>query len=126
MTAIKPAVERIAPRRFRDDQDRELVDLARAPLPGADAPAPVRFIPAWDTILLAHARRTQVLPERFRELVFNTKTSHSVNTFLVDGRVAGTWAFEDGHVRLDAFEPLPRAAKRELADEAGRLAAFMS
>ena len=42
----------------------ELLDLPRAPLPGADVPAPVRFLPTWDATLLVHARRTQILPER--------------------------------------------------------------
>jgi hypothetical protein len=41
-------------------------------------------------MLLAHARRAAVLPERYRARVFNTKTPHSVNTIIVDGEVAGT------------------------------------
>ena len=59
-----------------------------------DTPAPVRFLPTWDATLLVHARRTQILPERFRPMVFDTKTPHSVPTFLVDGQVAGTWRVE--------------------------------
>ena len=75
-------------------------------------------------MLLVHARRTQVLPEEYRPLVFNTRTPHSVSTFLVDGTVAGTWRYEGGRVRLEPFEALPRVARRELEDEAERLAAF--
>jgi hypothetical protein len=52
------------------------------------------------------------------------KTPHSVNTFLVDGLVAGTWKHEGGKVRLEPFEGVPRKAKRALDDEAERLAAF--
>lgn len=119
-----PVVERMPLRRFRDEGGGELLDLPRAPLPGADAPAPIRFLPTWEAMLLVHARRTQVLPEQYRSLVFNTKTPHSVSTFLVDGAVAGTWWHESGRVRCEPFEPLPRAARRELEDEAKRLAAF--
>jgi hypothetical protein len=72
----------------------------------------------------AHARRTQILPERYRPVVFDTKTPHSMPTFLVGGQVAGTWRYEGGRVRLEPFEVLPRAVRRDLEDEAKRLAAF--
>ena len=81
--------------------------------------------PTWDATLLVHARRTQILPERHRSLVFNTKTPQSTPTFLVDGRVAGTWRSEGGSVRIRAFDRLSRAASREVADEAERLEAFL-
>ena len=124
VTTLRSATERLRLRRFRDEERGELLDLPRAPLPEPDTLAPVRFLPTWDATLLAHARRSQILPERFRELVFNTKTPHSVVTFLVDGAVAGSWRYERGRVRLEPFEPVPQAARRELEDEAQRLAAF--
>ncbi|CAN5130372.1 winged helix DNA-binding domain-containing protein [soil metagenome] len=124
VTTLRPVVERLCLRRFRDGQGRELLDLPGAPLPDPDTPAPARLLPTWDATLLVHARRTQVLPERYRGLVFNTKTPHSVATFLVDGAVAGTWRYEGGRVRLEPFDRLPHRARRELEDEAERLAAF--
>ena len=124
--ALDGAVERLAPRRFRDERGAVLVDLHRAPLPDAATPAPVRFLPTWDATLLVHARRTQILPERFRPLVFSTRTPHSVPTFLVDGQVAGTWRHEGGRIVTRPFEPLPAAAGREVDEEAARLAAFMA
>jgi hypothetical protein len=111
-------------REFRNEAGRPLVDLPDAPLPHPDTPAPVRFLPVWDATLLVHARRTQVLPEAHRPRIFNTKTPHSVNTFLVDGRVAGSWRYEEGGIELDPFEPLDRATRAELDEEAERLAAF--
>ena len=113
-------------RRFRDEQGKELVDLPRLPLPDADTPAPVRFLPVWDATLLVHARRTQILPERYRPLIFNTKTPHSVNAFLVDGQVAGTWRYEKGTVKIAPFGRLPKGVRAELDDEAERLAEFHS
>jgi winged helix DNA-binding protein len=124
VSVVGPALERLPLRRFRDEGGRELVDLPRAPLPDPETPAPVRFLPTWDATLLVHARRTQVLPEAYRSRVFSTKTPHSVPTFLVDGHVAGTWRYEGGRVRLEPFEAIPRAVRRELDDEAERLAAF--
>ena len=121
---LLPAIERLALRRFLDEKGKELLDLQRAPLPNPATPVPVRFLPTWDATLLVHARRTQILPERYRPLVFNTRTPHSVPTFLVDGAVAGTWRYEGGSLEITPFEPLPTAARCEVEDEAKRLEAF--
>jgi hypothetical protein len=75
-------------------------------------------------VLLAHARRTGILPERYRPVVFHAKNPPSVPTFLVDGVVAGSWRYEGGRVRLEPFARLPRDVQQELAEEAERLAAF--
>ena len=123
-TTLLPAIGRLSLRRFRDEKGRELLDLPRAPLPAAATPAPVRFLPTWDATLLAHARRTEILPERYRALVFNTKTPHSVPTFLVDGEVAGTWRLEGARIDVRPFEPLPGDVRREVDEEAKRLADF--
>ena len=124
VTRLRPTLERLSLRRLRDEAGKELLDLPRAPLPDADTPAPVRFLPWFDATLLVHARRTQILPERFRSLIFNTKTPHAPATFLVDGAVAGTWRYEDGRIALQAFERLSRSTQREVEEEAERLAAF--
>jgi len=123
-TMLQPVIEPLDLRRFHDEQGGELLDLPRAPLPDARTPAPVRFLPTWDATLLVHARRGQILPERYRTLVFNTMTPHSVPTFLVDGMVAGSWRYSDGRVRIEPFGHLSPAARRELQDEAERLTAF--
>jgi winged helix DNA-binding protein len=124
ITRVAQALERIELRRFRDEAGKELLDLPRVPLPDPNTPAPPRFLPVWDASLLVHCRRTGILPEEYRSRVFNVKTPHSVNTFLVDGQVAGTWRHEGGKVRLEPFEGVPRKAKRALDDEAERLGAF--
>jgi hypothetical protein len=127
VTKLKPAAERLGLRTFRDEDGRTLVDLRGAPLPG-DVPAPVRFLPTWDATLLAHARRTQILPEEYRPQIFHVKAPHSFATFLVDGAVAGTWrverAKEKATLLVEPLAPLPRAAERELRDEAERLVRF--
>ena len=75
---IAPALERLALRRFRDESGGELLDVPRAPLPDPETPAPVRFLPTWDAVLLVHARRTGVLPEEHRPRIFSTKMPQSV------------------------------------------------
>jgi hypothetical protein len=121
---VASALERLELRRFRDEAGKELVDLPRAPVPDGDTPVPVRFLPVWDATLLVHARRTQILPEQYRARVFNVKTPNSVNTFLVDGQVAGTWKHDNGRIKLTPFHKLDKATRRELDEEAERLAVF--
>jgi hypothetical protein len=123
-TEVEPALATIQLRRFASEAGDELIDLPRAPLPPADTPAPVRFLPTWDATLLAHARRTQILPEEHRPRIFNTKTPQSVPTFLVDGAVAGIWRYDAGKVDLEPFGGVDRATTRALREEAARLAAF--
>ena len=77
-------------RRFRDERGRELLDVPRAPLPAADTPAPVRFLPKFDNVLLSFADRTRVLSDQVRKAVI--KARDVLQTFLVDGVVAGTGA----------------------------------
>ena len=119
---VLPALERLRLRHFRTEDGEPLVDLPRAPLPDPETPAPPRFLPTWDATLLAHARRSQILPERHRPRVFHVKVPQSVPTFLVDGAVAGTWRYDKGRIRLEPFERLGRAARHALDEEAERLA----
>jgi hypothetical protein len=112
-------------RRFRDEQGRELFDIRRAPLPDPDTPAPVRFLPKWDNVLLAFADRTRVLPEEYRKTVIRVN-GDVAQTFLVDGLVAGIWSVEKGRVVLEPFGALARSVRRELENEAGRLEAFLA
>jgi hypothetical protein len=101
--------------RFEDDRGRTLFDLADAPRPDADAPAPVRFLPEFDNLVLAHADRTRLLDEQHRPRVV-TKNLRVKATFLVDGRVAGTWKSErKGKKATLALEPFARLRKADAA-----------
>ncbi|MCX6466754.1 MAG: winged helix DNA-binding domain-containing protein [Pseudonocardiales bacterium] len=125
ITEAKAVLERLTLRRFRDPDGRLLLDLPRAPLPDADAPTPVRFLGRFDAVLLlGHATRTQILPAEHRHHVFATTKPQSVPTFLVDGRVAGTWRFTGEDVEVSPFAPLAPAARDEVDAEARRLAEF--
>jgi hypothetical protein len=123
---IDASLELLEPlRRFRDEQGRELLDVPRAPLPDADTPAPVRFLPKWDNVLLAWADRTRVLPDQYRKTVIKPN-GDVAQSFLVDGFVAGIWRVDDGRVVLEPFEPLSPAARGDVEDEARRLEAFLA
>ncbi|WP_320671210.1 winged helix DNA-binding domain-containing protein [Patulibacter defluvii] len=107
---------------------RELFDLPDAPRPGEDAPAPVRFLPEFDNLLLSHADRTRVIADEHRPHVFS-KNLRVRATFLVDGLVAGTWVVERKRklatLRLTPFAKLTKAVLRDLTREGEPLARFV-
>jgi hypothetical protein len=76
-------------------------------------------------MLLTHAREKGVLAEDHRPIVFSTKNPPSVNTFLVDGTVAGSWRYEPkGGIDITPYVPLPTRARRELDEETSRIRAL--
>ena len=108
----------------RDADGRELFDLPGAPRPSADIPAPVRFLPEYDNLLLAYADHSRVIDPVQRPKL-TTKNGIVAATFLVDGRVAGTWTLErtkDTAVLSTApFAKLPKSALAAVHAEAEEL-----
>ena len=112
----------------RDEAGRLLYDVPDGLLPPGDTPAPVRFLPMWDSLLLAYHDRSRVIPEAYRRTVIRSNGDF-LPTFLVDGRVAGLWRADvlDGRSRVTPlpFEPLGAAVDEEVAEEARRLEQFI-
>lgn len=113
---------------FRDERRRELFDLPDAPRPDPETPAPARFLPAFDNVLLAHDDRTRIVADEHRPLVV-TKNLRVHPTFLWDGVVTGTWKAERKRaaatLRLAPFAPLPGAAADALSAEGDALLKFL-
>lgn len=121
---LKRGAERLDLVTYRMAPRVELVDLPGVPLPDAATPAPIRFLPHWDANLLVHARRTGVLPEAYRKLVFSIRNPFSVGVYLVDGRAAGSWSVVNGRIELDAWQKLGTKERREVERERDALEAF--
>jgi hypothetical protein len=119
---IDPTLEGL--RTFEDEDGVKLHDVPRAFLAAADLAAPVRFLPAFDSIILAHRDRSRIVPVDYTEAVFNKKNATTKNVFTVDGFVAGAWRIERKKLVLDPFAPLPLRARREVDAEGERLLAF--
>ncbi len=126
LTRLREAVERLRPRlrTFRDERGTELFDLPDAPRPDPETPAPPRFLPEYDNLLLSHANRTHVIADEHRERVF-TK-----GALLVNGFASGTWSVERQrgmailHIQpLETLSPSERAA---VAEEGASLLAFLT
>lgn len=122
---LKAALALLDLRRFRDERGKELLDVPRAPLPDPEVPAPLRFLPKWDNVLLAFADRTRIMPEEYRKRIVGAN-GDVAPTFLVDGLVAGMWRAVKGRVVLEPFQKLSRADRAELEEEAARLEAFLA
>lgn len=95
LKGLRPVFERLRGELavFRDEAGRELFDLPEAPRPGGDLPAPVRYLPDFDNLVLAHDDRSRVMDREHRGRIVS-KNLLVAATFLVDGYVAGTWRVE--------------------------------
>jgi hypothetical protein len=130
LAGLKETFEALRPklRVFRDARGRELFDLPDAPRPPADTPAPPRFVPEFDNLVLAHTDRTRVIADEHRPAVI-LKNLQVRATFLVDGMVAGTWGVErkrsTATLLLTPFAPLLKRARAALTDEAEPLVRFV-
>ncbi|MEU2675069.1 winged helix DNA-binding domain-containing protein [Streptomyces sp. NPDC007164] len=101
-----------------------LFDLPAAPRPPADTPAPPRLMAMWDSILLAYADRSRVIPPAYRPLVIR-RNGDVLPTLLVDGYVAGVWRPVDGGIEAAAFHSLSPATWGGLAAEAQSMRALL-
>lgn len=124
---LRAGIEQLKLRTFRDERGRELLDLPDAPLPNGDTVAPIRFLPKWDSSLLAYAppERTRILPEKFRSTVIR-KNGDVLPTVLVDGFVAATWNVDKRHgLEIEPLRRLTKTVRAEIDDEGERLVEFV-
>jgi hypothetical protein len=131
LQAIKPVLESLRPRLalFRDERGRSLFDLPDAPRPTEEIPAPPRFLPEFDNLVLSHADRTRVLADEHRAFILGAKNGRIPATFLVDGWVAGTWRVarkkQAATLAITPFATLPKRAAAALAEEGEDLLRFL-
>ena len=117
---------------FRDENGRELFDLPKAPRPDEAVEAPVRLLPEYDNMLLAHADRSRIADPSYRRYLF-TKNLLIPASFLADGFVAGLWTVEKKltakkravRLVLTPFRKLDKPTRHALAKEGDRLLRFL-
>jgi Winged helix DNA-binding domain len=123
LTGLRAAVERLRPelRTFRDERGRELFDVPDGPLPDPKIPAPPRFLPEYDNLLIGHHDRTRVIDHAYRYVIF-------IGTLLVDGFVHGTWTIkrqrETATLTIEPLRRLTATGRKAVAEEGERLLDF--
>ena len=123
LTRLREVVERLPLRAFRGERGQLLYDLPDAPRPGEDSPAPPRFLPEYDNLLLSHADRSRVIAGH-RPVPLPPGNGATGGTFLVDGSWQGTWRLQEQTLHLRPFTPLSRSDRQALVSEAVQLCAF--
>ena len=138
LTGLRAVVDRLDLVRFRAEpspgavREREVLDLPGLALPDPEVPAPVRFLADYDNVLLGHADRTRIISPEHRPYLASPNGVVPA-TFLLDGRVAGTWDVPRdpklrGPVTL-TVRPFARPSARqrdELQEEAEALVELMA
>lgn len=129
LTRLREVVERMGVElmRLRGPDDLELFDLPDAPRPDPDVPAPVRFLPQFDNVLLSHVDTTRIVDNAFKPALF-TRNGIIPGTVLVDGRVQAVWALTKtpgaATVEVTPFRRLTAAERTDVIAEGTRMLAF--
>lgn len=129
MQGLKPVFERLRPKlvSLRGPGRAELFDVPRAQRPEPDTPAPVRFLPEWDNLLIGRSDE-RFLATAHRARVFQPGL-RVLPTFLIDGVVAGTWKVERTKAKatltLSPFGSIPKSSRGELEEEGEALLEFV-
>ena len=132
LTRCAAVIDRLRPQltTFRSESGRELFDLPDAPRPDPDTPAPVRFLPEFDNVLLSHADRSHIVPDNRTPWLDPIDAGRHVSNVLIDGMLRGTWWLDRAGSRTTSliirpFGRLSRAERTELRAEAKAVADFV-
>jgi len=126
LTGISEVLERLRPRlrMFRDEGGRELFDVPDGPLPDPETPAPIRFLPEYDNLVLSHDDRSRVIDRRFG------LDGWMRGSILVDGFVRGTWRNDTKRgvatLQIGMFAGVADDARAEIEAEAARVLEFVA
>jgi hypothetical protein len=130
LAGLREVVERLRPqlRTSRDERGREMFDLPHAPLPDPDTPAPIRFLPEYDNVVLSHADRSRIVVyPQWPGL--RAGPGGFVGSVLVDGFIGAAWTIErqreGATLHIAPRRPLSAREEADVAEEGARLLAFL-
>jgi hypothetical protein len=127
LSRLREVTERLRLRAFTGPAGHghgaELLDLPDAPRPDPGVPAPPRFLPEYDNLLLAHAERSRVIPHR-RPVPLPPGHGGCGGTLLVDGWWQADWKISQGILQIRPYTPLSAADRDAIVAEGERLLGF--
>ncbi len=130
LTGLRSILEKMRPAliTFTDEDGNELFDLPSAPRPDLDTPAPPRFLPVFDNVLLSHHDRRRILSEDHRKMLFGTAALLE-GSLLVDGFVSGTWKVVQepkmAILFIQPFAALRKSDQAAISEEGANLLRFV-
>lgn len=130
LTGLRQVVDRVRPhlRTFRNDRGQELFDLPDAPRPDPDTPAPARFLPTYDDVVLGDPSR--FVDDGLRHTLWHA-TGKVLGTAWHDGRVVGSWTLDETSgpsptLVVNHIRALSQPVESALELEAQALLAFLT
>jgi Winged helix DNA-binding domain len=125
LSRLREVTERLDLRAFAGPEGGPLLDLPGAPRPPQDVPAPPRFLPEYDNLLLSFADRSRVIPHR-RPVPLPPGSGASTGTLLIDGQWQANWkiAKDQAVLHIEPFVRLPSAQADAVVAEGRRLLDF--
>lgn len=129
LTGLRPILESMRENliAFKDEEKKEFFDLPDAPRPDADTPAPPRFLPVFDNVLLSHADRRRILSEDHRKKLFGTAALLE-GSVLIDGFVGAKWKVVQEPARavltIEQFVQLHNRDREAISQEGAGLLTF--
>jgi hypothetical protein len=126
LTGVRAVVDRLDLRTYRDETGRELLDVPDGVLTDPETPAPPRFLPEFDNVLLSHADRTRIMSDEHRKRWGGVANAVFPASFLLDGFLAGTWKAVGGTLTITPYSKASTKDCRALEREALSLLGFLA
>jgi DNA glycosylase AlkZ-like len=123
LTRLREVTDRLDLRAYRGPDGAELLDLPDQELPAEDTPAPPRFLPEYDNLLLSHADRRRVIPHAYPVPLWPGNGA-TQGTLLVDGVWDAIWKITAEALTITPFRRLTAAEESAITHEAARLLTF--
>jgi hypothetical protein len=127
---LKAEFEKLKPELtvYLNEKRQELFDLPTIGLPEENAPAPIRFLPEFDNLLLSHKNRNRIVADEYRSKVY-LPALRVAATILIDGFVRGAWKVEKTKTTttllIEPFAKLTKPDRAALAEEGEKLIRFI-
>lgn len=131
LTKLKEVVEELGDRllELRGENGAVLFDLPDALRPDPDTPAPPRFLPEYDNVLLSHADRSRVNPEG-RRVPLPPGNGARAGTLLVDGTYSADWKLvrqgDTAVLQIEPFSALASGDTEAVEREGAQLLRFIA
>jgi hypothetical protein len=129
LTRLREALEPLRPhlRVFRDEDGAELYDRPDAPRPDPDTPAPVRFLPEFDNLLISYADGRRIIAAGNRPALYAINGIIR-STVLVDGFAQAVWKItktkKAATLEIEPFNRLSASNESAIEAEGARLLTF--